>query len=127
MLSIRRVMALGLALAVVLAVSAPLGAVQEKDEALKKKYAAYIGEYEFEFEGQYMVLRFWVEDGAFWGAPEGEQPAELNAVEGVDHKFDVDVMGQYYEIQFVPDESGKVTKCLVAVQGMEMEGVKIEK
>lgn len=127
MASTKRVFAACMALALVMTVSSPVWAAQEKDEALKKKYAAYIGDYEFEMEGQVMVIKFWVEEGAFWGAPEGEEKAELTPVEGEDHKFEVDVMGTYYEITFAADDAGKFNRCIVLAMGMEMEGIKIEK
>jgi hypothetical protein len=127
MVSVKKVFAACLALALVMTLSAPVWAAQEKDEALKKKYAAYIGAYEFELEGQVMVINFWVEEGAFWGAPEGEEKAELTPVEGEAHQFEVDVMGEYYEITFAADEAGKFNKCIVLSMGQEMQGVKIEK
>lgn len=92
-----------------------------------KKYAAVEGDYEFDMEGQIMVISFWEEEGKLWGAPEGETPAEISPMEGETLKFDVDVDGQYYEVEFVKDESGKVNKCILRTMGMELEGVRIKK
>ena len=93
----------------------------------EKKYALLVGDYEFDMQGQIMIISFWVEEGKLWGAPEGETPLEVVPVEGEDMKFEVNTAeGQYYELQFVKDESGKVTRCMVTTMGMEMEGVKIK-
>jgi len=101
---------------------------QEGDDALKKKYAPILGDYEFEMEGQVMLVSFWVENGALWGGPEGQEAAELTPVEGNDLKFEINTPdGAFMELEFKKDESGKVVKCAVVGMGMEMEGVKIEK
>jgi len=74
-----------------------------------------------------MIISFWVEEGKFWGAPQGETPLEVVPVEGEDMKFEVTTLeGQYYELHFIKDEAGKVIKCVVATMGMEMEGAKIK-
>jgi hypothetical protein len=94
----------------------------------EKKYAEIVGDYEFEFEGQVMVISFWEEDGVLWGAPEGETPESIDPVEGKPLNFEVTVEGgQFYELEFKKDESGKVTKCIMQVQGMELEGIKLKK
>lgn len=95
--------------------------------AQAKKYADLEGDYEFEFEGQIMIISFWEEEGTLWGAPEGETPAEISPMEGETLKFDVDVEGEYYEIEFVKDESGKVNTCILRTMGMELEGTRIKK
>jgi hypothetical protein len=96
-------------------------------EDAEKKYAPLVGDYEFDMQGQIMVVSFWVEDGKLWGAPEGETPEELEAVEGEDLKFEINTAdGQFMELEFVKDDSGKVTKCIVMTMGMEMEGVRIK-
>ena len=97
-------------------------------QAQEKKYADIVGDYEFEMEGQVMIVTFWVEEGKLWGAPEGEEPAELEPVEGTPLHFEINTPdGQYFELEFVKDDSGKVAKCLVDMMGMAMEGVKIKK
>jgi hypothetical protein len=96
-------------------------------EDAEKKYAPLVGDYEFDMQGQVMVVSFWVEDGKLVGAPEGETPEELEPVEGEDLKFEINTAdGQFMELEFVKDESGKVTKCIVLMMGMEMEGVRIK-
>ena len=114
-------------LALMVSVFSPVLLAQQEDEALKKKYAPVLGTYEFALDAQVMVISFWVEGGVILGAPEGETPAEITPVEGQELKFEADVDGEYYELTFVKDESGKVTSCIMAVGGMEVEGIKLEK
>lgn len=105
--------------------SASLIAFYQEDA--EKKYAPLIGDYEFDMQGQVMIVSFWVEEGKLWGAPEGESPEELEPVEGENLKFEITTAnGQFMELEFVKDDSGKVAKCIVLTMGMEMEGVKIK-
>lgn len=101
---------------------------QDSDEALQKKYAPILGDYEFDMEGQFMLVSFWVESGALWGGPEGQEAAELSPVEGKELEFEINTPdGQYMEVEFIKDEAGKIVKCAVLAMGMEMEGIKIKK
>lgn len=95
-------------------------------EELEKKYAPIIGTYEFSWEAQVMSIKFWVEEGKFWGAPEGETPAEIVPVEGEDWKFEANTDEGLYIIEFVKDESGKFNKCIIESAGMQLEGKRIE-
>ncbi len=96
--------------------------------AQDKKFAEIVGDYEFDYEGQIMVISFWEEDGVLWAAPEGETPESLDGVEGKPLNFEVTVGGgQFYELEFQKDELGKVTKCVLVTQGIEIEGVKLKK
>jgi hypothetical protein len=127
-ITFRRVYSVGLVVALIVAVGGLAVAAQESDEALKKKYAPLLGEYEFDVDGQIMLVSFWVESGGLWGGPEGQEAAELTPVEGNDLKFEINTPdGQYMELEFKKDESGAVVKCTVLMMGMEMEGVKIKK
>ena len=96
--------------------------------AQDKKYADIVGDYEFDQEGQIILVSFWVEEGQLWGRPEGQAAAVLEPVEGKPLHFEVNTGdGQTMELEFVKDDSGKVAKCLVDMMGMAMEGVKIKK
>lgn len=100
---------------------------QEKKADAKKIYNEIAGKYEFDVEGQIMVIGFWIEDGKLMGGPEGEEPTEIEPVEGEELKFTATTYeGQYFEIEFVRDDEGKVAKCVIATQGMEYEGNKIK-
>lgn len=125
--SFRRVFSVVTVFALIAAVGGLAVLAQESDDALKKKYAPILGDYEFDQQGQVMLVSFWVENGGLWGGPEGQEAAELTPVEGNDLKFEIDTPdGQYMELEFIKDESGEVVKCTVLMMGMEMEGVKIK-
>ena len=105
--------------------SASLFAFYQEDA--EKKYAPLVGDYEFDMQGQIMVVSFWVEDGKLVGAPEGETPEELEPVEGEDLKFEINTAdGQFMELEFIKDEAGKINTCIVLTMGMELEGVRIK-
>jgi len=105
--------------------SASLFAFYQEDA--EKKYAPLVGDYEFDMQGQIMVVSFWVEDGKLVGAPEGETPEELEPVEGEDLKFEMNTAdGQFLELEFIKDEAGKINTCIVVTMGMELEGVRIK-
>ncbi len=125
--SFRRVFSVVTVFALIAAVGGLAVMAQESDDALKKKYAPILGDYEFDQEGQVMLVSFWVENGGLWGGPEGQEAAELTPVEGNELKFEINTAdGQYMELEFIKDESGEVVKCIVLGMGMEMEGVKIK-
>ncbi len=91
------------------------------------KYDALVGDFEFDFQGQIMIINFVEEDGKLMAAPEGQDAVEIEPVEGDDMKFDVTTPeGQYYEIVFTKDESGKVNLCTLITMGMEIEGVRVK-
>ena len=88
------------------------------------KYDALVGDYEFDVQGQIMIITFSEEDGKLMAAPEGQDAVEIEPVEGEDMKFDVTTPeGQYYEIIFAKDESGKVNLCTIITMGMEMKAI----
>jgi hypothetical protein len=125
--SFRRVFSVVTVFALIAAVGGLAVMAQESDDALKKKYAPILGDYDFDMEGQVMMVSFWVENGGLWGAPEGQEAAELTPVEGNELKFEINTAdGQYMELEFIKEESGEVVKCIVLGMGMEMEGVKIK-
>ncbi len=125
--SFRRVFSVVTVFALIAAVGGLAVMAQESDDALKKKYAPILGDYEFDMEGQVMLVSFWVENGGLWGGPEGQDAAELTTVEGDELKFEINTAdGTYMELEFIKDESGEVVKCIALGMGMEMEGVKIK-
>ncbi|MEE9390117.1 MAG: hypothetical protein V3U91_02640 [Candidatus Aminicenantaceae bacterium] len=100
---------------------------QEKKAGSRKAYDEIGGKYEFDIEGQIMVIAFWVENEKLMGAPEGEEPAELEPVEEEELKFTATTSeGQFFEITFARDDKGKVTKCVIGTMGMEYEGNKVK-
>jgi len=99
---------------------------QEKE----KLYEEISGDYEYEYEGQYLVISYWLEDGILYATQEGnpDPPSELSPVEGNDLEFETAGSdGNLYVIGFSRDEDGKITKSTLATMDIEIEGVKIEK
>lgn len=103
------------------------GAAFSLSEDLEKKYAPIIGTYEFYLDAEVMNVKFWVEDGKFWGAPPGETPTEIVPMKDEAWKFEATTEdGQYFIISFAKDESGKFNKCTLESMGSVIEGTRIE-
>jgi hypothetical protein len=105
--------------------TAPQTAAKPADPA--KILADVSGTYDFDIQGQAMVISFFVQDGKLFGQPENESAEQLLPMKGDNPlKFDVTVAanGQYYEIEFGRDEKGLVDKCTLRTQGMEVLGKK---
>jgi len=103
---------------------------KKKEEGKGAKLLAEIaGNYEFEFEGQYIVFVFSVEDGKLMTAPEGEVQEEVEPVEGEELTFvGYAPDGREFRFTFEKDDKGKISKCKVKVpaMGIEVEGFKIK-
>ncbi|MCX6572320.1 MAG: hypothetical protein NT006_13035 [Candidatus Aminicenantes bacterium] len=112
-----------------LAALAVTAVAQDKPVDMKKVIAEIVGDYDFSFQGQSMIVQFTENDGKLFGAPVGETPEEVKPVEGKPLFFDVTVAanGQYYEMQFVRNEKGVIDKCVLSVMGTMVEGMKIIK
>jgi len=112
-----------------LAVLAVPAVAQDKPVDMKKVIADIIGDYEFSIQGESMIVQFTESGGKLFGAPVGEAPEELTAVEGNPLCFGVTVAenGQYYELQFVRNDKGVIDKCVMNAMGMTVEGMKIIK
>lgn len=94
---------------------------------MAKIMAEIVGTYDFDAQGQMMVLTFSVQDGKLFGMPEGETAELLLPVKGDNPlKFDVTVAGngQYYELEFGRDDKGQIDKCTIKTQGQEIIGKK---
>jgi len=88
------------------------------------------GEYEYAYEGQVLVIIYTVEDGVLYGTEENDPnpPSRLDPVEGKDLVFETTGDdGNLYVISFSRDEEGKITKSVLAVMGLEIEGVRIKR
>ncbi len=112
-----------------LSVLGPMSFAQEKKVDTEKLYAEIAGNYEFEYQGEYIVFVITVEDGGLMVAPEGEVPDNLTPIEDKDMEFVAySPEGEEYQFKFVRDEDGKITKCTVSVPaaGIEVEGTKIK-
>jgi hypothetical protein len=127
-ITVRTTAAAILALACVAVLAVP-AAAQDKPVDMKKLIAEIVGDYDFLIQGESMVIQFTEQNGKLFGAPVGETPEELTAVEGKPLAFDVTVAesGEYYELQFVRNDKGVIDKCVMNAAGMTIEGKKIIK
>ncbi len=118
-----------LALACLAAPLAAQAAAQNKPVDMKKLVAEIIGDWDFSFQGESMIIQFSDQDGKLFAAPVGETPEEIKPVENKPLCFDITVAanGQYYEMQFVRNDKGVIDKCIMNVMGMTVEGTKIIK
>lgn len=94
-----------------------------------KLYAEIAGNYEYEFEGQVIIIIYSVENGNLYGDTEGSPspPSLLEPVEGKELEFTATGEdGSLYVISFSRDEDGKITRSLLSTQGIEIEGIKIK-
>ncbi len=116
-------------LAFLLSVFGGMSFAQEKKVDTEKLYGEIAGSFEFDYEGQYIVFEFTVEDGNLMGAPEGEVPDVLRPVEEKDLSFvGFSPDGVEFQFNFARDDDGKITKCTIIVpdMGAEVEGVRIK-
>lgn len=110
------------------------GLAQAQKSELEKKYAAILGDYEFDLTEMGMgvvVVSIFCDADAIYAQPDvSDSPGEMQPVEGKEFEFIVedDEEGRY-TIKFLKDDSGKYTKCHVVneMMGMDTIGTKIEK
>jgi hypothetical protein len=102
--------------------------IQEKGKGAKV-LSEIAGNYEFEYQGEFIVFVISVEDGKLMAAPEGEVQEELEPVEGEELTFvGYAPDGREFRFVFKKDEEGKITICKLSVpaMGIEVEGKKIK-
>ena len=107
---------------------------QAQNMDLEKKYAAIIGDYEFDLTEMGMgviVVSVFCDTDAIYAQPDvSDSPVEMQPVEGKEFEFTVEDNGDgTYLLQFLKDENGKYTKCRVLneTMGMDVIGTKLEK
>ena len=104
-----------------------LSFAQEKEVDREKIYKEITGKYELDTGDQIMIVSIWVEDGKLFAAPEDEDPGELAPVKGKELVFEIETPdGQYFDLTFVRDDKGKITKFILGIEGMEFEAPRIE-
>jgi len=104
-----------------------LSSSQEKADA-QKIYADIAGTYEFSYEGQSLILIFFVKDGLLYGKEQLDpEDVEIKPLDLEKLKFEATVQsnGRYYEIGFFRDEEGKVNKCHLSTAGIELDGERV--
>jgi hypothetical protein len=108
---------------------APLVAGAQAAADAQKIYADVAGTYEFSYEGQILVVHFYVRDGRLYGAEASDSgEAEIKPLDLEKLKFETTVpsSGQYYEIGFGRDETGKVSKCQLISSGIVIDGTRVK-
>ncbi len=94
-----------------------------------KLYSEIAGDYEYDLEGQVIIITYSVEEGVLYGTQEGnpDPPTPLEPVEGNELAFTATGSdGNFYEISFSRDEDAKIAKSILATVGIEIEGIKIK-
>ncbi len=131
--AVNRALFLGASALLILLVSGSLGFVQEKtDEALTKKYAPILGDYEFDLAdlgGDVQTLSVLIKEGELWIDSGDGDPAVMHPVEGIEFSFTAESSdGQTFEIKFAKDEEGQFNICQVNIvsMGIEIQGTKIK-
>ena len=102
---------------------------QETMDDQEKLYKEIAGNYEFEYEGQYVVFVVTFEDGNLKVGPEGEEPDTMQPVEDAEMTFlAYSPDGDEYTFKFKRDEDGTINTCIVSVaaMGIEIEGHRIK-
>jgi hypothetical protein len=102
---------------------------QQKKEVDPELLDELVGPYELKIQGQAGAYIFIEEEGKLKGAPAGEEPSELEPVEGEDMTFlghTPDGTEQFFK--FLRSEQGKVAKCILSIPsaGLVIEMFKIE-
>lgn len=99
---------------------------QDKPVDTKKILEEIAGDYDFDFQGQAMLINFFEKDGKLFGAPVGETPEEILPVKGSLLKFEGTPGGggQLFELEFVRNEKAVIDKCILKTMGSEMIGIK---
>ena len=121
-------------LAVLMLVCAPALSAGSQEGDAKNKYAALVGDYEFDLSDLGMgviILNVYVEGDTLWAWPDTSgEPSELLVVEGEPFKFFIDDADDGRDdVIFQKDEKGKYTQCRVKNEGMALDsvGTKVEK
>ncbi len=94
----------------------------------EKLYKEISGRYEFDVEGQIIILDFHFKDGSLFGTQEGDnEEVDIDPVDLEKMSFEAtDMDGTFYEISFLRDEDKKIIQCVLLTEGMEIEGNKID-
>jgi len=102
----------------------------KQDQKVDPKVLEQIaGNYEFEFQGQFMVFEFTEADGNLMGAPENETAEILEPMKDKETTFmGYSPDGTEYQFAFKKDADGEYTICVVNVpaMGIEVEGVRLK-
>jgi len=95
---------------------------------VKKVLAEIAGGYDFEYQGGALTVNVFEQAGKLFGTSPGESPEEMLQVQGNPLKFKLtaSATGQFYELEFFRNEAGKIDRCMMKTQGIELLGKKRE-
>lgn len=129
----KRISVIAAVLLLMFFVAASMTSAQEQpDDALKKKYAPILSEYEFDLTsmgGNVEVLNYYIQDGKLWADSGDGEPAVMEPMEEEGFAFEaISSDGQTFEIRFSKDDQGNYSTCkiLIVEMGLEVEGTKIK-
>jgi hypothetical protein len=101
------------------------------DEQLEKKYAAILGDCEFDLTdlgGETQVLNYYIHDGKLWVDSGDGRPAVMEPGKDEEFKFAAnDPESGHFEITFLKDDEGKYSICRIYIENanLEITGFKI--
>jgi hypothetical protein len=106
------------------------GFARQENEMDPKLLDELVGAYELKVQGQSGVYIFIKVEGKLKGAPAGEEPLELELVEGEDMTFvghTADGAEQFFK--FMRNDEGKVAKCILSIPdaGLVVDMFKLER
>jgi hypothetical protein len=120
-----RAFILAVAWAVIFAALPVFAAQTAAEQELAKKYANYIGKYEFDLSalgGGTRVFEFYIKDGAFWIEYGFTSPGELKPVEGAADQFAfTDPDDGLSKLTFQKDADGNYTKVRLVVASLQLD------
>ncbi len=111
-----------LALLTSLAVCPAADAVQTDDDALSKKYEKIMGKYEFEINGENLVVEILIRQGGLWADSGDGRPAEIKPVNSRNEEFTgEDSENGPFQLTFIKDDTGQYTKCHFVMKSQNVD------
>ena len=111
--------------AVILAALPAFAAQTAVDQDPAKKYADFVGKYEFDMSamgGGMRVFEFYVKDGAFWIEYGFTSPGELKPEENATDQFTfTDPDDGLIKVTFQKDAEGQYSKCRVVAESLSLD------
>jgi hypothetical protein len=92
----------------------------------KSLYREIAGDYLFEVAGETSILQFWEKEGTLYGAQQGGEDRTLVPVKDRPYRFEITVPsnGNHYQLEFIRDDKGVFTRCILTTADMVVEGVR---
>ena len=107
----------------------PAQSKEQKPIDAAKLFAEIAGSFAYTYEVQDMVIKYWVENGKLYGAPEGQENDSAEVVLKDAEKLIFEAIpsnGQLYQVEFSRGDDKKISKSVLRTQGIEVPGVRIK-